>query len=318
MRQGTWLIRRAASAWWIRNRSPPTCPARKPPAPVNVGVILEGNEGNNTCSDTVNVQGPDLTVTKKNDTSSGSVDLGSSFNWTLTVSNSGTDATFPVNGYVLIDDLPAGPTYGVPLVTNGVPGYTGGPVSCAIGAPLASNALWCVASGSPVVLADGASFKVVFSVTPADTTTLDNPRAQGICMVDPAQPTTSTPSPLNGVTNLGLIVETNEGNNTCSDTVLVTAPAAPDLTILKIETSPGPYEEGDSITYDILVKNLGNVTLHNVDVTDPTRDAGDVHAADTGDGLCAGRYHHVSGQPHGDAGGDRQRQLHEHGAGNRR
>ena len=43
---------------------------------------------------------------------------------------------------------------------------------------------------------------------------------------------------------------------------------APDLSILKTETSSGPYTKDDEITYSIVVTNTGNVTLHDVDVTD--------------------------------------------------
>ncbi len=42
----------------------------------------------------------------------------------------------------------------------------------------------------------------------------------------------------------------------------------PAMTIDKTATSSGPYNAGSNITYDIVVTNTGNVTLHNVEVTE--------------------------------------------------
>jgi LPXTG-site transpeptidase (sortase) family protein len=48
-----------------------------------------------------------------------------------------------------------------------------------------------------------------------------------------------------------------------------TLPAAPELNITKTATSSGPYSVGSSVTYEIVVRNTGNITLTNVAVTDP-------------------------------------------------
>jgi LPXTG-site transpeptidase (sortase) family protein len=58
------------------------------------------------------------------------------------------------------------------------------------------------------------------------------------------------------------------GVATCESTVITTVPQTPDLTIVKTETSAGPYVLGNTITYSIVVTNTGDVTLHNVNVTD--------------------------------------------------
>ena len=48
----------------------------------------------------------------------------------------------------------------------------------------------------------------------------------------------------------------------------------PDLTIVKSETSTGPYTLGQTISYSIVVTNTGNVTLTGVTVTDPNATLG--------------------------------------------
>src|SRR5690606_17572905 len=42
----------------------------------------------------------------------------------------------------------------------------------------------------------------------------------------------------------------------------------PSLELVKSVTSAGPYAEGDTITYQFVVENTGDVTLTNVSVTD--------------------------------------------------
>ena len=59
-----------------------------------------------------------------------------------------------------------------------------------------------------------------------------------------------------------------------TDTVTVNAIQNPVFTILKSETIPGTYIVGDTIPYDIVVKNTGNVTLTSVVVSDNSANVG--------------------------------------------
>jgi len=158
--------------------------------------IIETNESNNNCrSDAVNVLAPDLVASKANDVS-GSLTLGDTFTWTLTVTNTNTISTGFTSAQVLLqDDLPdSGASYGAPSVQN-TSGVTG-TLSCNI----ASNSLTCSADG-PVTMGDsGSSFEVTIPVTPTVAGVLTNPRSGGSCSVDPDS----------------LIVETDETNNDCN------------------------------------------------------------------------------------------------------
>ncbi|MCD6474649.1 MAG: sortase [Anaerolineaceae bacterium] len=68
-------------------------------------------------------------------------------------------------------------------------------------------------------------------------------------------------------------VVTDEGATNKVDAVdTLTVHASPEMQISKDVTSTGPYNEGDSITYDITVRNAGDISLSNVTVTDPGTD----------------------------------------------
>src|SRR5262249_60447745 len=68
--------------------------------------ILEQDETNNNCSNTVTVVAPDLTATKANNVS-GKLNLGGNWNWTVTVANTGNGAaTFTAGQTILSDNLP--------------------------------------------------------------------------------------------------------------------------------------------------------------------------------------------------------------------
>src|SRR5690606_4078791 len=54
-----------------------------------------------------------------------------------------------------------------------------------------------------------------------------------------------------------------------TDDETVTFVQSPALAVVKTATSSGPYAVGDTLTYDITATNTGNITLHNVTVTDP-------------------------------------------------
>ena len=72
-------------------------------------------------------------------------------------------------------------------------------------------------------------------------------------------------------TNTGSVTDDDvctAGDPACEDTVVITFTPNPSLTIDKVETSAGPYVVGNTLTYDIVVTNTGNVTLTNVTVSD--------------------------------------------------
>jgi uncharacterized repeat protein (TIGR01451 family) len=199
---------------------------------------------------TVPRQLPELTVTKTNNTSNAGT-VGVSFNWILTVSNTGLlDATFTNGQTLLSDPLPAGATYGTPAAGSFTGITNSSDISCSIDG---SNVLTCVASGSDITIgANTGTFSVTIPVTPTTGGNLEN---------------TATVDPNNNIT------ESNETNNTGTNTVFVAAPA---LTISKQVSANvgGPWSEsitvdvGDTVYYQITVDNTGNTALTGVTVDD--------------------------------------------------
>lgn len=172
--------------------------------------VLEADDSNNTCSDTVTVTAvaydTDLESSLSNDTSDVVV-VGNAFEWTLSVSNSGTKdaATFFDGSTILVDELPANAAYGVPAATNfsNITGIFN--VDCFIAETTPGKAVRCLANGD-VTIEPGGSFDVSVEVTPTITGDLVNP--DGACEVDPKD----------------LFNEVDEDNNACSDTVTVIDP----------------------------------------------------------------------------------------------
>ncbi len=203
------------------------------------GNDLELDETNNSCSDSVvattGQTGPDLTVAKTNDVG-GALELAEgSFDWSIQVSNGGdTEATWSSGQTLLSDTLPnVNMTYSNTMI-SAMSGVTG-TVDCSI---LSSN-LTCLANGSVTVAAGGGSFTVQTTATPSAVGTFDNPRAGGSCSVDPNDN----------------IVEDDEGNNSCSDSVVVNP--SPDLTATKTNDVLGTPTQDVQFTWSILVQNVG-------------------------------------------------------------
>jgi LPXTG-site transpeptidase (sortase) family protein len=152
-------------------------------------------------------QGPDLEAVKTNDVGD-AVTLGSTFQWTVTISNtSSQDVVFsggqPIET-IFQDDLPAGATYGAPTVQNVTDVTNSGHIDC----QLIGTTLMCDPVGADVtLLAETGTFDVVFDVTPSATGDLTNPDTNGVCQVDPDDH----------------VAEINESDNACTDTVTVTA-----------------------------------------------------------------------------------------------
>jgi hypothetical protein len=142
---------------------------------------------------------PDLRVSKANDTG-GEVTAGTPFHWTLTISNTGiTHGVFSAGQAILVDDLPAGPTYGVPTVADPVNVTGGVNIDCGI----VENRLLCEAGGEGVTVGAAGRFTVAFSVTAGEGGALSNPA--GVCRVDPE----------------GSVTEGDENNDCPTDTVNV-------------------------------------------------------------------------------------------------
>jgi len=75
------------------------------------------------------------------------------------------------------------------------------------------------------------------------------------------------------------------------------------LTITKSATSAGPYSLGDTITYDVVMENTGNVTLTNVVVSDPKLTPSTANCASVTPGnLCTLTGTHTVTQADIDAG----------------
>lgn len=141
-------------------------------------------------------------MTKGADTDGNST-VGSLFNWTITISNTGvTNAAFGNLQTLLEDNLPAGPVYGA-LVAGSFSEVTNGAnIDCYV----TSNTLTCDAGGGGMTIGASGSFNVLFSVTPGDYGNLSNPA--GICRVDLD----------------GNVTDSDEGNNNCpEDTVSIIA-----------------------------------------------------------------------------------------------
>ena len=210
-------------------------------------------------SHTVNTLRPDLTVTKANNVS-GSLPQNGTFNWTITVTNSGiAPASFADGNVILSDTLPGADAYypdGTVPVTNGSTPPTG-MLNCSI----MGTVLSCSANGA-VTLPVNGSFSVIFAVTPAAAGSLAN---------------TATADPANHA------IEINETNNTASDTVTVLAPPS-----IEKQFIPETILVGETSTLTFQISNSNTVTaLTGVAFTD-NLPAGLVLAADVASPQCGG------------------------------
>lgn len=199
--------------------------------------VSEGNESNNTGTDSLTaIVRPDLAVSKTNDAASPAYNAVM-FTWTMTVSTSGSDATFANGDVVLRDLLPSGATYAnlngpSPAVPN---------LTCAIDG---SNGITCTAGAGGVTLSAGSSFDVSIDVTPTGTGILNNTAA-----VDPDSK----------------VIESAEDNNTGSNNV--TVEGKPDLTVIKTNNALNPVFANTAFTWTMTVSNSGNTaTFANGDV----------------------------------------------------
>jgi LPXTG-site transpeptidase (sortase) family protein len=215
--------------------------------PVSAGDVTAGRVTNtasasvdgitsNTDSVTVNLP-PDLTVTKTNNVS-GSVALGNSFDWTITVTNAGVaDAVFADGHTIVSDPLPAGATYNPILIM-------GGGIFSQLACAINGGTLSCTASGGAVTLSEGASFSVTVAVTPTAAGSLAN-----TATVDPN----------------GDITELDEASNSSTNVLTVVAPALIEKQFIPEDIVVGGTS---TLTFTIFNPNTG-VDLTGVAFTDP-------------------------------------------------
>ncbi len=127
--------------------------------------------------------------------------------WKIHVANGGSvSGSFLSTQTILSDNLPnSNITYGSVTVSNFVNITNSGFISCSISG---SDDLTCTASGATVTIGAGGSFDVSFLATPATPGSYPNPRTNGVCSVDPNS----------------VVLESNELNNSCADTVVSSTP----------------------------------------------------------------------------------------------
>ena len=202
----------------------------------NTASASVSNITSNDSSVTVYRSLADLTVTKVNNVS-GSVPQNGSFDWTITVTNSGiADAIFADGQTILSDPLPAGANYGLIIIGGGI----FGPIDCAIN----SGTLTCTANGAAVILPPGASLSATFGVSPTAAGSLSN-----TATVDPN----------------GNVTEIDETNNEGTNVVIVVAPP----TITKsFGADPVALNGTSIITFTITNPAVNTVPLTNVSFTD--------------------------------------------------
>ncbi|HEX7833769.1 MAG TPA: DUF11 domain-containing protein, partial [Thermoanaerobaculia bacterium] len=188
--------------------------------------------GDNTATATTTVPSPitaDMSITKT--TTATSAPIGSTFSYTIVVTNNGPDAATSV---VMTDTLPAS------LLFRSITQPS--PFTCTTPAVGATGTITCTAAS----LANGASrtFTLVVEV------------ASG-----------ATGSIVNSASVTSAATDGNSGNSGSNATGVTAAPASADISIVK-STNSNQAVTGTTITYTILVSNAGPSPATNVIVTD--------------------------------------------------
>lgn len=209
------------------------------------GGTVDCESGGETCTP---IDLVDLTAGKSNG-AGGTVTLGASFDWDLTITNvaASRDAIFTNGQDVLEDHLPAGPTYGTPGILYDA-GVTGSMI-CSI----TSNVLTCTADASGLTIPSGKQVTVSWQVTPNAGGSLVNPTG-GVCAADPN----------------AVFAEVGIANNSCADTVTVTRPNTTVASINR-QTPSGATTNASSVTWRVTFADaVSGVTTGNFTLTDVT------------------------------------------------
>jgi hypothetical protein len=211
-----------------------------------------------TITPTIINQCPDLTVAKTNNVANVAV-VGQTWTWTQTITNASgaaaAAANFTNGQVILSDNLPNSIDINYTVTTPSIvlSGVNSGTVNCAIDG---NKDLSCTASGA-VTIGVGGTFQVQWTAKANVVGPYANPRAGGSSAVDPNN----------------LIVESNEGNNTSSNTVTVNK-AATTTTITNAATlssTPTVVGEAYAVNWSVTVNapgSLGAALTGNVTVTD--------------------------------------------------
>lgn len=206
-----------------------------------------------TVTGAVQVQCPDLTAVKTNNIAGNPV-VGQTWTWQQAIANGGdASANFSIGEVVLTDNLPNSADISYTILTPSIVlgGVNSGTVNCAIDG---SKNLSCTA-GTAVVIGVGGTFNVQWSAISNVVATYVNPRGGGISQVDPND----------------VEVESNEGNNTSTNTVIVDK-AATTTTITNaaaLNTTPSVTGESVNVTWSVTVNppgSLGAALTGNVTV----------------------------------------------------
>ncbi|MCS7294888.1 MAG: hypothetical protein NZ761_05785, partial [Dehalococcoidia bacterium] len=166
-----------------------------------------------TLSRILAADGPNLVAEKTNDAPARGVAPGQSFTWRIAVRNVGnqnaqTTATSSTPRTLLRDQLPDGAGY-TALQTQ----YEGGATATGLTCGISNRILTCSLVGGTVTIPAGGAVVVSFRVTVNSTfsgSELVNPSSPNQCVVD-ERPNVAG----------GWIAETDEGDNTCRDTVRI-------------------------------------------------------------------------------------------------
>ncbi len=211
----------------------------------------ETDATNNNCnSNSVTVIAPDLSISKANNVGGAVLQTGT-FNWTLTVVNTGEASALFAPGMTIIEDAlddSGGLTFGMPSVANvtNVPGSAN--IICGIDG---GKNLACIASASPVTIGGTTGrFDVVIPVTAVSEGTYSNPRSAGVCHID-----------------ANSYAESDTSNNNCNADSVTVMPAA-DLAVTKTD-APDPVSAGENLSYVINLVNNGPSNAQTVSLTDP-------------------------------------------------